>query len=202
MVIKWHTFPMLTAVLSRGNNVIPCGSSWDTHVSILALLLYRISGPSFVSPSRVRLMHCTLRFSVIQKKSLSLDPQGALTVTLLQNRWQQPFIKANACFCLLTTAQSLLRLMHSHTHIYSYVCPHTYCVSHSYETCTANLKHTHSIFSVRRVRQVCVFMSVVSRHPQFLSPRLSHSAVPPEAASNASFSSPTVQFNSSTQKHP
>ena len=52
----------------------------------LALLLYCNSGPSFVSPSRVRLMHCTLRFSVIQKKSLSLDPQGALMVALLQNR--------------------------------------------------------------------------------------------------------------------
>ncbi len=56
------------------------------HVSIFALLLYCISGLSFVSPSRVRLMHCTLRFSVIQKKSLSLDPQGALMLTLFPNR--------------------------------------------------------------------------------------------------------------------
>lgn len=72
-----------------------------SRVSILALLLYCNSGPSFVSPSRVRLMHCTLRFSVIQKKSLSLDPQGALMVALLQNRWQQPFIKGQwllSCF--------------------------------------------------------------------------------------------------------
>lgn len=89
-----------------------------SHVSIFAVLLCCISGSFFVSPSRVRLMHCTLLFSVIQKKSLSLDPQGALMVSLLQNRWQQPFIKANACFCLLTTVQSSLRLMRCHAHIY------------------------------------------------------------------------------------
>lgn len=95
-----------------------------SHDSIFALLLYSISGFFFVSPSRVRLMHCTLLFSVIQKKSLSLDPQGAVMVSRLQSRWQQTFIKANACVRLLTAAQS------SQTHMYTRVF-HIYHISHA-----------------------------------------------------------------------
>lgn len=151
-----------------------------SRVSILALLLYCNSGPSFVSPSRVRLMHCTLRFSVIQKKSLSLDPQGALMVALLQNRWQQPFIKGQWLLSLVNRG-AIIAQTHAqpnpHISVKSYMCPQTNCLIHSYGLCTLKHKHIHILERERETQTVearwvcmCVcMMGAVSRHPQLLS---------------------------------
>lgn len=142
-------------------------------------------------------MHCSLRFSVIQKKSLSLDPQGALMVTLLHKRWQQPFIKANACFCLLTTVQSLLRLMRSHTHICSILYIFTHAPSHLLRNSfiwTMHIK-TQVYIDLKHLEACWVYMSGClcygSREPwadihaSFLP--VSQSAIPPEAAFKAFF---------------
>ena len=186
-----------------------------SHVSILALLLYCNSGPSFVSPSRVRLMHCTLRSSVIQKKSLSLDPQGALMVALLQNRWQQPFIKSQWLLSLVNCS-AIIAQTHAqpnpHISVKSYMCPQTYCLIHSYGLCTLKHKHIHTYRERERERErerLKETWGTLSAYVCFVWWELwahihssSRSTVPPEAASSASFSSPSVQLNSSTQKQP
>lgn len=61
-------------------------STWlqPRQTFVCIVLLSRVSGLSFVSQSRVRLMPRTFPFRVIQKQRLSLPPRGALMVPLPQ----------------------------------------------------------------------------------------------------------------------